>query len=77
MQANSGDPHILWHLIWVCTVCLCVTKRTLGIYGLKKGIILLSHKSSRNLGSRFLKNLPYESALGTSDLSKFINMKLL
>ena len=26
---------ILWHLIWVCTICLCPTKRTLGIYGLK------------------------------------------
>ena len=25
---------ILWHLIWVCTVCLCPTKRTLGLYGL-------------------------------------------
>ena len=22
-------------LIWVCTICLCPTKRTLGIYGLK------------------------------------------
>ena len=27
-------PRILWHLIWVCTVCLCPTKRTLGLYGL-------------------------------------------
>ena len=26
---------ILWHLIWVCTICLCPTKRTLDIYGLK------------------------------------------
>ena len=26
---------ILWRLIWVCTICLCPTKRTLGIYGLK------------------------------------------
>ena len=26
---------ILWRLIWVCTVCLCPTKRTLGLYGLK------------------------------------------
>ena len=24
--------HILWRLIWVCTVCLCPTKRTLGLY---------------------------------------------
>ena len=27
--------HVLWRLIWVCTVCLCPTKRTLGLYGLK------------------------------------------
>ena len=26
---------ILRRLIWVCTICLCPTKRTLGIYGLK------------------------------------------
>ena len=26
--------HILWRLIWVCTVCLCPAKGTLGIYGL-------------------------------------------
>ena len=26
---------ILWRLIWVCTICLCPTKRTLGIYKLK------------------------------------------
>ena len=26
--------HILQCLIWVCTVCLCQTKRTLGKYGL-------------------------------------------
>ena len=25
---------VLRRLIWVCTVCLCPTKRTLGIYGL-------------------------------------------
>ena len=25
---------ILLHLIWVCTVCLCPTKRMLGLYGL-------------------------------------------
>ena len=24
---------ILWRLIWVCTICLCPTKMTLGIYG--------------------------------------------
>ena len=26
--------NILRHLIWVCTVCLCPTKWTLGLYGL-------------------------------------------
>ena len=26
--------HVLRHLIWVCSVCLCPTKRTLGLYGL-------------------------------------------
>ena len=38
MQANNGDPDQmlhLWNLIWVCTICLCPTKRMLGIYGLK------------------------------------------
>ena len=25
-----------WHLISVCTVCICTTKRTLGSYGLRK-----------------------------------------
>ena len=39
----------------------------------KNAIICLSHKSCRNLGS----NLPSEIALGTSDLSKFIDMKIL
>ena len=24
--------HLLWNLIWFCTVCLCPTKRTLGLY---------------------------------------------
>ena len=31
--------HVVWRLIWVFTVCLCPTKRTLGLYGLT--IILL------------------------------------
>ena len=35
--------HILWHLIWVCTVCLCSTKRTLGLYGL---IVLIRIQNS-------------------------------
>ena len=25
---------VLWRLIWVCTVCLCPTKKTLCLYGL-------------------------------------------
>ena len=25
---------VLWHLVWVCTVCLCPTKRALGLNGL-------------------------------------------
>ena len=25
---------VLWHLIWVCTVCQCPTKRVLDLYGL-------------------------------------------
>ena len=32
---------ILWHLFWVCTICLCPKKKMLGIYGLKNAIILL------------------------------------
>ena len=28
--------HALRHLVWVCTVCLLPTKRTLGLYGLIK-----------------------------------------
>ena len=37
---------VLWRLIWICAVCLCPTKRTLGLYGL---IVLLSSAAS-NLG---------------------------
>ena len=33
VETLSGR-HVLWRLIWVCTVCLCPTERTLGIYGL-------------------------------------------
>ena len=29
-------PRVLRRLIWVCTVCLCSTKRTLGLNGLRK-----------------------------------------
>ena len=27
---------VLWRLIWVCTVCLSLTRRTLGLYGLTR-----------------------------------------
>ena len=27
--------HVMWRLTWVCTVCLCPTKRKLGLYGLR------------------------------------------
>ena len=27
---------VLWRLIWVCTGCICLTKRTLGLFGLNK-----------------------------------------
>ena len=29
---------VLQRLIWVCTVCLCPTKRTIGLYGFKTGL---------------------------------------
>ena len=32
---------ILWRLIWVCAVCLCPTKRTVGLYGLTTETTLL------------------------------------
>ena len=70
MQANSGDPDQTPHSVAsdLGHICLCPTKRTLGIYGLKMQLFCLSHKSCRNLGSILLKII----FLGTSDLSKFI-----
>ena len=32
---NLIQRHIMWRLIWICSVCLCPTKRTLGLCGLK------------------------------------------
>ena len=58
MQANSGDPVQMRHFVESdlgCTICLCPTKRMLGIYGLKMNLFCLSHKSCRNLGSILLK----------------------
>ena len=81
LQANSGDPdqtpHSVWRLIWVCTVCLCPTKRTLGTYGLKMQLFCYLISVSAIGVEDCYNNLPSESALGTSDLSKFINMKIL
>ena len=33
---------ILWRLIWYCTVCRCMIKRTLGLNGLRKHLKRLS-----------------------------------
>ena len=35
--------HIMWRLNWVCTACLCPTKRRLGLYGLIILSILMCH----------------------------------
>ena len=35
--------HILCHLIWVCTVCLCPAKRTPAVYGLMIYVHLVFH----------------------------------
>ena len=32
--------HILWYLIWSCTLNICPTKRTLGLYSLNKNEML-------------------------------------
>ena len=59
MQANSGDPDQMPHSVasdlGLHYNCLCPTKRTLIIYGLKMQLFCLSHKSCRNLGSILLK----------------------
>ena len=49
MQANSGDPDLGLH-------CLPMShKKDARHIWVTNAIILLSHKSSRNLGSRLLK----------------------
>ena len=45
---------ILWHLIWVCTICLIPQKDASHIW-VKKQLFCLSHKSCRNLGGILLK----------------------
>ena len=58
MQTNSGDPDQTPHSVVSDLVLHCLSmshkKDTRHIW-VKKAIILLSHKSSRNLGSRLLK----------------------
>ena len=58
MQANSGHPDQTPHSVAsdLGQHCLPMShKKDTSIYGLKKAISLLSHKSSRNLGRRLLK----------------------
>ena len=47
--------HVLWRLIWVCAVCLCPTKRMLGLYGLSN--IILYHFMNHTLSQCLLNYL--------------------
>ena len=67
----------LWRVIWVSTICLCPRKRTLGIYGLKLNYFAYPIRVAEIWELYCLNNLPEESALRTSDLSKIINIKIL
>ena len=58
---------ILWRLIWVCTICLCPTKRTPGIYGLKMQLFCYLIRVPDIWEVDCGNYLPSESALGTSD----------
>ena len=73
MQANSGDPDQTPH--FVCTMCLCPTKRMLGIYGFKCNYFAYLIRVAETWGVYCRNNFLSESTLGTADLSKFINMK--
>ena len=59
MQANIGDPDQMSHSVAADLGLHCLPmshkKDTRHIWVKKKTIILLSHKSSRILGSRLLK----------------------
>ena len=71
MQANSRDPDPTPHSMASDLGLHCLPmsfKKDARHIWVKNAIILLSHKSSRDLGSRLLK---------LSYLSKFINMKIL
>ena len=62
---------ILWCLIWVCAICLSHIKaRHIWV---KMHLIRVAEIWEVDCWN----NLPSESAQGTSDLSKFINMKIL
>ena len=68
---------ILWRLIWVCTFCLYPAKRTLVIYGFKCNYFAYLIRIAEIWEVYCRNNLPSESTIGTSDLNKFINMKIL
>ena len=58
MQANSGDPDQTPHSVASDLGLHCLPmshKKDARHIWVKNAIILLSHKSSRNLGSRLLK----------------------
>ena len=58
MQANSGDPDQTLHSVASDLGLHCLpmsNKKVARHIWVKNAIILLSHKSSRNLGSRLLK----------------------
>ena len=60
----------LRHLIWVCTICICPRKRTLGIYGLKCNYFAYLIRVAEMW--KYIAEIIF---LVRSDLSKFINMK--
>ena len=52
--------HVLRCLIWVCTVCICPTKRMLGLYGLRISLIrfkTLCHSSIHTSSDRQMDKL--------------------
>ena len=58
MQANIGDPDQTWHSVASDLGLHCLPmshKKEARHIWVKQPIILLSHMSSRNLGSRLMK----------------------